>query len=175
MEKIKIMYHSKEIDKVGAAHEGEWVDLSNAKEINMKAGDFAIIPLGISMELPKGYEAIVAPRSSIFKKYGLIQTNGIGVIDYLYKGDKDEWGWAVYATRDVMVPVNTRVCQFRIQKQQPLLDFVEVDSLENSSRGGFGSTDVAPADKFVREVFPNLKKIKKDESDRPARSASSEF
>lgn len=137
---IKIKYHTDKIGKIEAAHDGEWIDLKNAEDISLKTGDFTIVNLGVSMELPYGYEAILAPRSSTFKKYGLIQTNSIGVIDYLYNGDFDCWGWAVYATRDIEIPAGTRLCQFRIQKQQPAIEFVEVDSLENEARGGFGST-----------------------------------
>lgn len=137
---IKIKYHTDAIDKIGAAHEGEWVDLRNAEEVTLKAGESGIIDLGVSIELPIGYEAILAPRSSTFRRYGLFQTNGIGVIDYLYNGNNDHFGMAVYATKDVNIPINTRLCQFRIQKQQPKIEFIEVDDLENDDRGGFGST-----------------------------------
>jgi dUTP pyrophosphatase len=92
------------------------------------------------MELPRGYEAIVAPRSSTYKKYGLLQTNSIGVIDNSYNGDDDIWMMPVLAMREVWIPKGARLCQFRIQKKQPSIDFVEVESLGNNARGGFGST-----------------------------------
>ena len=94
------------------------------------------------MKIPDGYEVHIAPRSSTFKKWGLIQTNGVGVIDNTYCGDSDIWGMPVYATRDTVVNVNDRICQFRIMKNQPKIEFEEVDELEGVARGGFGSTGV---------------------------------
>ena len=108
--------------------------------MSLKAGDFALINMGISVQLPRGYEMIIAARSSTFKNFGLIQTNAIGVVDESYCGDDDIIMMPVYATRDTQVHVNDRLCQFRILRHQPEIVFEEVDSLENESRGGFGST-----------------------------------
>uniref|UniRef100_UPI0035A08A78 dUTP diphosphatase n=1 Tax=Prevotella heparinolytica TaxID=28113 RepID=UPI0035A08A78 len=94
----------------------------------------------IGMELPKGYEAHVVPRSSTFKNFGIIQTNSMGVIDESYCGDHDEWKFPVYALRDTSIRINDRICQFRIMEHQPAFDFVEVNSLSEKDRGGFGST-----------------------------------
>ena len=105
-----------------------------------RSGEFKLIPLGIAMELPKGYEAHVVPRSSTFKNYGLIQTNSCGVIDGSYCGDRDMWHVPMYATRDITVEKNDRICQFRIEKNQPRIEFVECDFLGNKDRGGFGTT-----------------------------------
>ena len=138
--RIKVKFHDGKIGPISSAHVGEWIDLSTPNDISMKAGEFKIIDLGVSIALPEGYEAILAPRSSTFKKYGLLQANGIGIIDCLYCGDDDRWGWAAYATRDIEVPANTHLCQFRIQKQQPKITIIEVDTLNNKNRGGFGST-----------------------------------
>lgn len=121
---------------------GDWIDLRSAETITLKQGDFTIIPLGVAMELPVGYEAIVAPRSSTFKKWGIIQTNGIGVIDHSFCGDNDEWGMPVYATRDTIVHRGDRICQFRIQKNQPSVILQSVKELGNEDRNGFGSTGV---------------------------------
>lgn len=106
----------------------------------MNEGEFKYLSMGISMELPKGYEAIMAPRSSTFKRWGIIQTNSIGVIDNSYCGDNDIWMMPAYATRRVEIPAGTRLCQFRIQKKQPDLAFLSVDSLGNENRNGLGST-----------------------------------
>ncbi|MBQ9504026.1 MAG: deoxyuridine 5'-triphosphate nucleotidohydrolase [Lachnospiraceae bacterium] len=140
-EKIRIRYHSQEIEKLRYIDgKSDWIDLRAAEEVSLKAGDFALINMGISVQLPRGYEMIIAARSSTFKNFGLIQTNAIGVVDESYCGDDDIIRMPVYATRDTQVHVNDRLCQFRILRHQPEIVFEEVDSLENESRGGFGST-----------------------------------
>ena len=118
----------------------DWIDLRAAEEVALKAGEFKLIPLGVAMALPEGYEAHLAPRSSTFKNYGILQTNSIGVVDWSYRGDNDEWRMPVYATRDVTIEKGARICQFRIVENQPKLNFVRVEHLEGPDRGGFGST-----------------------------------
>lgn len=138
---IRILYHSQEIDRLEyIAGKSDWIDLRSSKEYHLKAGEFCLIDLGISVKLPEGYEMITAPRSSLFKNYGLIQANGIGIVDESYCGDNDILMMPVYATRDTVVHVNDRVCQFRIQEHQPHITFEEVDTLGSVDRGGFGST-----------------------------------
>lgn len=119
---------------------GDWIDLRVAQDYVLAAGEFAVLSLGVAMELPVGYEAILAPRSSTFKKYGIVLVNSIGVIDNSYRGDEDVWGAPVFATRDTLIPFDTRVFQFRILENQPRLTIDIVDSLNNEARGGFGST-----------------------------------
>ena len=141
METIKIKYFTDKIDKLCyIAGNSDWIDLRVAEDVVMKKGDFRLIRLGVAMELPKGYEAHVVPRSSTYKNFGLIQTNHMGVIDESYKGDADEWKWPALAMRDTEVHVGDRLCQFRIMKHQPQINFLEVDSLENEDRGGFGTS-----------------------------------
>ena len=94
----------------------------------------------VAIELPEGYEAHVVPRSSTFKNYGLLQANSMGVVDYTYRGDNDQWRVPMYATRDVHIDKNTRISQFRIMKNQPPLAFTRVEHLTGPDRGGFGST-----------------------------------
>ena len=138
---IKIKYHTDKIEKLKYIDgKSDWLDLSVAKGYDLKQGDFALIDLGISVKLPEGYEMITAPRSSTFKNYGLLQSNSIGVVDESYCGDDDVLMMPVYATRDVHISVNDRICQFRIFKHQPAIEFVECDHLSDESRGGFGST-----------------------------------
>lgn len=140
-ETIKIKYHSEEIEKIAyLSGKGDWIDLRSAERVTLKKGEYRTISLGISMQLPKGYEAVVVPRSSTFKNFGIIQTNHIGVIDESYCGDQDIWMMPVLAVRDTQIEINDRICQFRIQKHQPQLLFQEVQSLGNQDRGGFGST-----------------------------------
>lgn len=119
---------------------GDWIDLYTAENELLHVGEFKRIPLGVAMELPKGYEAVVVPRSSTFGKYGVVQTNSMGVIDESYKGDGDEWSMPVFATREVYIPSGTRLCQFRIQEHQPPLMFSVVEHLGNADRGGYGTT-----------------------------------
>lgn len=139
MEIIKIKY-LKDIQKIERFNVGDWIDLRAAEDVTMKAGEYRMIPLGVAMELPKGYEALVAHRSSTFKKYGIILANSIGVIDETYKGDNDEWNFLAYAVKDTKIHKNERICQFRIIQHQPLIHLQEVESLGNDDRGGIGST-----------------------------------
>lgn len=141
-ERIKIKYFTDKIDKLESigGTKSNWIDLRSAEDINLKAGEFQLIPLGVAMELPVGYEALVVPRSSTFKNFGIIQTNHIGVIDESYCGDYDQWYMPVYAVRDTEIHINDRICQFRIIKHQPQIVFTEVDKFDNANRGGFGST-----------------------------------
>ena len=140
-ETIKIKYHTDEIEKLRYIDgKSDWVDLRSAEDVELKAGDFALISLGVSMELPKGYEAHIVPRSSTFKNFGIIQTNHQGVIDESYCGDNDIWKYPAYALRDTVIHKNDRICQFRIMKHQPAICFEEVEHLEGEDRNGFGST-----------------------------------
>ena len=141
METLKIRYLSDKIEKLRFIDgKSDWIDLRSAEEVNMKAGEARLISLGIAVQLPKGYEAHVVPRSSTFKNFGLIQTNHMGVIDESYCGDHDEWKVPVMAVRDTCIHVNDRICQFRIMAHQPALQFEEVAHLEGCDRGGFGTT-----------------------------------
>lgn len=141
METIHIRYHKQyDFDKLNQWDGGDWIDLYATEDMTLNKSDFALIPLGVSMKLPEGYEAHIAPRSSTFKNWGIIQTNSVGVIDNSYSGDNDEWKMPVYATRDTVIERGSRVCQFRIMKRQPSIEFEEVESLGGKDRGGFGST-----------------------------------
>lgn len=120
---------------------GSWIDLYTYEDVTLQAGEYTIIPLGVAMKLPEGYEANFVPRSSTFKRYGVIQTNHFSVIDPTYCGDDDMWGYPVYATRPVCIPKGTRLCQFRINKVQPTIFFEEVEHLNAESRGGWGTSN----------------------------------
>ena len=140
-ETIKIKYFTDRIEKLTYIDgKSDWIDLRAAEDVVLKKGEFKLIPLGVAMELPKGYEAHVVPRSSTFKNFGIIQTNHQGVIDCSYCGDNDQWFMPVYAVRDTQIHVNDRICQFRIMENQPKILFDEVVALENTDRGGHGST-----------------------------------
>lgn len=138
-ETIQIKYHA-DIEPLLQKEGSDWIDLRAAEEVKMSPNQFKLIPLGVSMKLPEGYEAHIVPRSSTFKTWGIIQTNHMGVIDESYCGDDDQWMMPVLATRAVIIHKNDRICQFRIVKKQPKILFQEVDSLGEKSRGGFGST-----------------------------------
>lgn len=141
--KIQIKYFDKNIEKItNVEGKSDWYDLRAAETITLKVGDFALIPLGVGMILPEGYEANIVPRSSTFKNYGIIQTNHYGVIDNSYSGDNDQWCFPAYATRDVTINKNDRICQFRINKIQPEFSFEEVEHLNDTDRKGFGSTGI---------------------------------
>ena len=141
MERIRIKYFTDKIDKLTYIDgKSDWIDLRASEKVVLAAGEFKLIPLGVAMELPEGYEAHVVPRSSTFKNYGLLQTNSCGIIDGSYCGDEDMWRLPVYATRDTIIEVNDRIAQFRIVENQPKIVFEETAHLGNDSRGGFGST-----------------------------------
>lgn len=143
METIKIKYFTKDIDKLDYIEgKSDWIDLRASEEVELKAGEFKLIPLGVAMELPAGYEAHVVPRSSTFKNYGVLQVNSCGIIDGSYCGDDDMWKMPVYATRDTVIHKNDRICQFRIVENQPKILFEETAALKNKNRGGFGSTGI---------------------------------
>ena len=144
MKQIKIRYFSDEIERLRHIDgKSDWIDLRCAERTELKAGEFRLIPLGVAMELPEGYEAHVVPRSSTFKTWGILQANSMGVIDRSYCGDNDQWRMPVYATRDTVIEVNDRICQFRIVENQPKLEFLECEHLSGPDRGGFGSTGKA--------------------------------
>ncbi len=142
MEKtIRIKYHSNEIEKLTyIAGKSDWIDLRVAEHVRLQKGEFRLISMGVSVQVPEGYELLLAPRSSAFKNFGLIQTNSLGIIDESYCGDNDIIRMPVYATRDTELQINDRICQFRILEHQPKIIFEEVETLGNADRGGFGST-----------------------------------
>lgn len=144
MEKIQIKYFTDKIEKLRYIDgKSDWIDLRAARDVELKRGEYKLIPLGVAMRLPKGYEAHIVPRSSTFKNFGIIQTNHQGVIDESYCGDDDQWFMPVYATRDTVIHVNDRICQFRLMEHQPAIEFEEKQELEKENRGGFGSTGIA--------------------------------
>ena len=140
-EKIKIKYHVKELEKLRYIDgKSDWIDLRVAEEVKMKAGEFRLISMGISVELPKGYEMWILPRSSAFKNFGVIQTNAMGVVDESFCGDNDIIHMPILAMRDTEMHINDRIGQFRIAKHQAEIHFVEVEHLNHADRGGFGTT-----------------------------------
>ncbi len=141
MKQIRIKYFDDSMERLDyIENKSDWIDLRVSEDVAMKKGEFRFIPLGVAMELPEGYEALVVPRSSTFRNYGIIQANSMGVIDESYRGDNDEWRFPAFAIRDTEVHKGDRICQFRIIEHQPKIDFVEVASLDNEDRGGFGTT-----------------------------------
>ncbi len=141
METIKIKYFTDKIERLTyIGGKSDWIDLRAAEDVDMKKGEYRLIPLGVAMELPKGYEAHIVPRSSTFKNYGIIQANHQGVVDSSYCGDNDQWFMSAYAMRDTHISCNDRICQFRIIENQPEIVFEQVESLDSADRGGFGTT-----------------------------------
>ncbi|MGP1349260.1 MAG: dUTP diphosphatase [Stomatobaculum sp.] len=140
---IRIKYFADAIERLRYIDgKSDWIDLRASENVSMKRGEFRLIPLGIAIALPEGYEAHVVPRSSTFKNFGVLQVNSMGVIDESYCGDGDQWFFPAYAVRDTEIHVNDRICQFRIMAHQPAFSFREVDHLDGKDRGGFGSTGV---------------------------------
>lgn len=135
--KIKYFDGAQPIEKLEV---GDWIDLRARETVELKAGDFALIPLGVAMKLPDDFEAHVVPRSSTFMRYHILQTNSFGIVDNSYCGDEDEWKMPVIAVQDTVISAGDRICQFRIAAKQSCINFEEVDTLGEQSRGGFGST-----------------------------------
>jgi dUTP pyrophosphatase len=141
MQNIRIKYFNEQIEKLQyIENKSDWIDLRAAQKVELKAGEFKLIPLGIAMELPKGYEAHIVPRSSTFKNFGILQTNSTGIVDESYCGDNDQWFFPALAMRDTVINCNDRICQFRIVEHQPRIEFTEMKELGNEDRGGHGST-----------------------------------
>ena len=139
MELIRVKYIG-DVAPLEKISVGDWIDLRAAKDIVMVKGDYKAIPLGVAIQLPEGYEALVVPRSSTFKRFGIIQANSIGVIDESYCGDGDQWHFLAYATKTCTIPKGERICQFRIFRHQPDVEIETVEMLGNADRGGIGST-----------------------------------
>jgi len=137
---ILVKYHDKDLGKIEKFPVGDWIDLRSAETVDMEAGEFRLISLGVSMKLPEGYEAHMVPRSSTFKKWGVLQTNSMGVIDESYCGDNDVWKFPALAMRQTTIFKGDRICQFRIMPKMGELKFKETDHLTDKDRGGFGST-----------------------------------
>lgn len=140
MLKIRISYKNKDIERIQKIKIGDWIDLRAAETVELKAGEFKYIDLGVAMEIPEGYEAYLLPRSSTFKNWGILQTNSMGILDNSFKGDNDIWKFPAYATRDTIINKNDRICQFRIMKNMEEVEFEVVDELGNPDRNGWGST-----------------------------------
>ena len=138
MEKILINLHGNKIPE--AIETGDWIDLRSAETVTMEAGEYRTISLGVSMKLPDGYEAHVLPRSSTFRRWGILLVNGMGIIDNSYCGANDIWQFPALAMRKTTIYEGDRICQFRIMKKQPDIQFVEDDLEDNKNRGGLGST-----------------------------------
>ena len=175
--KIKVKKLNKDIDLPKVIDKGEWVDLRAAETVHLNAPQagtlkrykvgreevshrdvefsYTLIPLGVAMKLPKGFEAIVLPRSSTYTRYKIIQSNSMGVIDNSYSGNHDEWKFPAIAMSDTTIECGDRICQFRIQLSQKAtvwqkikwffssgVKIVEVDNLDGADRDGIGSTGV---------------------------------
>lgn len=134
---IKIKY-LRDIKEISVYDFGDWIDLRAGETVYLTPGETAVIPLGVAMELPEGYSAIIAPRSSTFAKWGIMQTNSIGIIDESYCGDNDEWMLPVIAMRQTTIHKNDRICQFRLVKKTQPIGFMPVKTLGNKDRKGFG-------------------------------------
>lgn len=139
---IKIKYKDDSIERISKISNGDWLDIRAAEKVVLAKDEFALIPLGVAMELPEGYEAHVIPRSSTFKNFGIIETNSMGLIDESYKGDNDFWFFPAYAIRNTIIDKNDRIAQFRIVEKMPEVELVEVDHLGNPDRQGHGSTGI---------------------------------
>lgn len=137
---IKIKYFEPDLPQIQKISKGDWIDLRAAERVEMKAGEYQLIRLGVGMILPDGYEAHILPRSSTPSKFGIMIANSMGVIDNSYSGDGDEWKCPAYAIRDTVIEKGDRIAQFRIMENQPRLTFEKVFRLRDKDRGGIGST-----------------------------------
>jgi len=139
---LKVKYHVEGLEKIEKIEQGDWIDLRSAYDYELKAGEFKLIDLGITVKIPSGYEMNIVPRSSTFKNWGILQTNHFGIVDESYSGEEDFIKMPVYATRDTTIKKNDRICQFRLNRKMPMIRIIEVEKMEDASRGGFGSTGI---------------------------------
>lgn len=141
MLEIKVKYFTNvEPIKYIQGTKSDWYDLRSAEDVELKAGEFRLIKLGVGMILPKGYEAHIVPRSSTFKNFGIIQANSVGIVDESYSGENDQWMFPAIALRDTVIHKNDRICQFRIFEHQPEHTMITVEHLNSIDRGGFGTS-----------------------------------
>ena len=140
MQAIKIKYHDPDLQSIRLTPGGDWFDLRAAEDVHLRAGEFRLISLGVSMKLPDGYEAHIVPRSSTYKTWGIIQANHMGVVDNSYSGTNDVWMFPAIALVETDIHKNDCICQFRIVKKQDEVQFITVNELDETDRGGFGST-----------------------------------
>ena len=140
MNGILVKYHHPDLTRLAGYDKGDWIDLRAAEEVNLKAGEFTLISLGVSIKIPEEFEMWLAPRSSTFKNFGIIQANSVGQIDNSYSGTNDIWKFPAIALRDRVIHKNDRICQFEIVPIQPPIRFTEVQVLDDEDRGGIGST-----------------------------------
>lgn len=150
--KIRIKYYDG-ATKLKKITKGNWIDVYANTDIFIEEGNRAMIPLGFALELPNGWEGHLAPRSSTFKTWGVIQTNSVGVVDDTYIGDNDQWHMPIFCLqgketlkedgiekRGTWIKKGDKIGQFRIMEVMPTIEFEEVESFGNEDRGGFGST-----------------------------------
>lgn len=138
--KCKVKYHDDSLPRIEKIKQGDWIDLRSSEDILLVKDKHVLIPLGVSIQLPVGYEALLVPRSSSYKKWGFIQPNSPGVIDEAFSGEGDQWKLSVLPMKCARINKGDRICQFRIQEKMPEVIFEEVESLQNEDRGGYGST-----------------------------------
>lgn len=144
--KIKIKY-LQDATRMNKITKGNWIDVYAYEDTFVPEGERAMINLGFALELPKGWEGHLAPRSSTFKTWGIIQTNSVGVVDDTYIGDNDIWHMPVYCLQakdenGTWIKTGDKIGQFRIMEVMPEIEFEEVESFGNQDRGGFGTTGV---------------------------------
>lgn len=148
--RIKYFEGATKLEKIT---KGNWIDVYANKDVFVKCGERAMVPLGFALELPEGWEGHLAPRSSTFKTWGIIQTNSVGVVDDTYIGDNDQWHMPVYClqgkdiesengeeVKGTWIRKGDKIGQFRIMEVMPEIEFEEVESFGNKDRGGFGTT-----------------------------------
>jgi dUTP pyrophosphatase len=139
---IFVMYHNDDLVKIENINIGDWTDLRSSEYLELKAMDFVFINLGISVQIPEGYEMHIAPRGSTYKNFGIIQVNSVGVLDESFCSPQDVVKMPALALRDTVIRVNDRICQCRLMPKQPKTKWVTVDYLNNETRGGFGSSGI---------------------------------
>ena len=149
---INIKYHDENMPRIIKIVKGDWLDLCTTEDLILAPNDFTKISLGVSMEIPEGYEVYLVPRGSAFEKYGIIQTNSMGIIDNSFKGDNDIWKMPVYCTKNIYIPKYTRIAQFRITERMPKIILTEVSTLGNPDRGSFGGTGTNEIDDALKEL-----------------------
>lgn len=152
--KIRIKYFEG-ATKLNKIKKGNWIDVYANDDVFVRLNERAMIPLGFALELPEGWEGHLAPRSSTFKTWGIIQTNSVGVVDDTYIGDNDQWHMPVYCLQAKDVEVidgleekgswirkGNKIGQFRIMEVMPEFELEEVECFGNEDRGGFGTTGI---------------------------------
>lgn len=142
---IKLLENGQGLDLPSYATEGSaGMDLKAAVEnpVEIKPGERSLIPTGISIAIPRGYNGEIRPRSGLALKYGITVLNTPGTVDSDYRGELKVL-LINHGSENFIVERGMRIAQLVLQ-QYATVEWRQVDDLSNTERSGrgYGSTGI---------------------------------